>query len=283
MGRKPRIEYAGAIIHVIQRGNNKEYIFENIEDKEFLIKEVINMSKNVVFRIFGYVIMNNHYHIILQTMENPLQNIMHRINNKYSKYYNYKYSRSGHVFQGRYKAIHIQDENYLLSLIRYIHQNPIKAGICKLIEEYRWSSDDYYRNNINGVIDIEVVLETISKNRDLAVKQYKEFMQKIDDNSFIGKDSVGNEAFEMIVKAKEHVPVRKRLDEILTGTGVSMEDYELIKKGSRKRHLTGFKISYANKALKSNYTHKEIGKNINLSDAAISKLLNSHFGGSSVE
>ena len=94
--------------------------------------------------------MNNHYHIIIQTMDKKLQEIMHQINNKCSKYFNVKYKRVGHVFQGRYKAVLVQDERYLLKLIRYVHQNPVRAGICELVEQHKWSSDKYYRNNMKS-------------------------------------------------------------------------------------------------------------------------------------
>lgn len=97
------------------------------------------------YSIFGYVLMDNHYHILIQTMDKKLQEIMHQINNKYSKYFNCKYKRVGHVFQGRYESIIVQDERYLLGVIRYIHQNPTKANICHTVDEYKWSSDVFYR------------------------------------------------------------------------------------------------------------------------------------------
>jgi len=81
------------------------------------------------YTVYGYVLMDNHYHLVIQTFDKKLQEIMHQINNKYSKYFNNKYKRVGHVFRGRYKAILVQDERYILKLIRYIHKNPARAGI----------------------------------------------------------------------------------------------------------------------------------------------------------
>ncbi len=122
------------------------------------------------YKLYGYVLMDNHYHLALQVFGKKLQKIMHQINNKYSKYFNYKYKRVGHVFQGRYKAILVQDERYLLSLVRYMHQNPIKAGMCKTVEEYKWSSDIFYRAGKKGFISTEVLLDMLSSDRKEAIK-----------------------------------------------------------------------------------------------------------------
>ena len=83
------------------------------------------------YRIYGYVLMDNHYHILIQTIGKKLQEIMHQINNKYSKYFNVKYKRVGHVFQSRYKSTLVQDKRYILKLLQYVYQNPIRAGTCK--------------------------------------------------------------------------------------------------------------------------------------------------------
>ena len=112
MGRDIRMEYKGGLYHVIARGNNKEYIFKESIDKGYFIKQIIKQIKKASqcmgFKLFGYVLMDNHYHLMIQTMDKRLQDIMHQINNIYSKYFNYKYKRVGHVFQSRYKAILVQ-------------------------------------------------------------------------------------------------------------------------------------------------------------------------------
>ena len=102
MGRKCRIEPVGAIYHVIQRGNNKKSIFENEEDKKFFMKLVKKYKEGLGYKIYGFVLMDNHYHFIIQTFHQPLHKIMHRWNSNYSKYYNYKHDGVGHVFQARY-------------------------------------------------------------------------------------------------------------------------------------------------------------------------------------
>ena len=272
MGRKPRIEYDEAIYHVIQRGNNREYIFGKEADKSVLLNDIIHKQNDLGFRLIGYIVMDNHFHILLQTIEKPLQSIMHRVNSKYSKYYNRKYGRKGHVFGERYKAILAQDERYLLTLLRYIHQNPVKAGICSRVDEYRWSSDYYYRNGIDKDIDIAVILGSISKAIKIAVKQYKEFVKEMDDTDYGEENWIGEEAFKFVAVPKIKVMERKRLDEILLETGTSPEEYKQIKAGSRKRNLIPYKINYARKAQESNHTLKEIGEHIKLTDVAVFKL-----------
>jgi len=102
MGRRPREEEEGGIYHVIQRGNNREFIFGQDEDKDYLAWQfkLLGVRGST---IYGYVIMRNHYHIVIRTIGETLQSIMHRLNLKYSKYFNSKHTRSGHVFQGATK------------------------------------------------------------------------------------------------------------------------------------------------------------------------------------
>lgn len=131
MARKPRLEYPGGIYHVIQRGNNREFIFQDNAYKELLLELLEHYQSRFEFDLFGYVIMGNHYHLIIRQSQISLQNIMHRTLSLFARQYNRLNHRSGHVFEGRYKAIPVMDDKYLLSLLRYLHQNPVAANICK--------------------------------------------------------------------------------------------------------------------------------------------------------
>jgi len=272
MGRPWREEYKGGIYHVIARGNNKEYIFKDNIDKEYFLKEVKELKKGLEFNIFAYVLMDNHYRFIIQVFETPLQKLMHQINNKYSKYYNGKYNRVGHVFQGRYKAVLVQDERYLLSLIRYMHQNPILAYMSSKVEEYRWSSDWYYRSNASSFINIDVPLKMLSEDRVKALKQYSAYMDEKENEDYDSKTAIGDEAYVVMCKARKKVEQRKRLDEILIETGVDDEGFAEIKNGSRKRSLTQYKLKYIIVAVELKYTFKDIGSNISTTDTAIRNL-----------
>ena len=273
MGRPWREEYKGGIYHVIARGNNKEYIFKESFDKGYFIKQLKESIDGMNYRIFGYILMDNHYHILIQTMDKKLQEIMHQINNKYSKYFNAKYKRVGHVFQGRYKATLVQDERYLIWVLRYIHQNPVQAGICQTVSEYKWSSDIFYRRRIKGFVNVDIVLNMLDAERNEAVKKYMELMTEKEEKDYSKEKIIGDEAYQLMCLSRKKTEERKRLDEILIETGISEEDYALVKSGSRKRRLTQYKLEYARAALALRYTYKEIAHNINITESSIKDMI----------
>lgn len=277
MGRKPRIEYKGAVYHVIQRGNNREYIFKDKEYKSRLLNLTREYKDIMNFDLYGYVLMDNHYHMIIKTLDTPLQDIMHRINNRYSKFYNFLKSRTGHVFENRYKSILVKDDKYLLSLLRYVHQNPIKAQMCQKVKDYKWSSDSFYRiNKREELVDIDFILDIFSENRTKAIKEYHNFMddKELEESSvFEEVKIIGDKKYKKEeVKKTNQKDSRKSLDDILKEVTREESIYTLIKNRSRKRILTTYKQEYISKALKANYTMKEIAKNITVSEAAIFKL-----------
>lgn len=277
MGRKPRVEYKGAIYHVIQRGNNREYIFEDEQYKLYLLDLTREYKNIMMFNLYGYVLMDNHYHMIIQTLDAPLQDIMHRINNRYSKFYNFLKYRTGHVFENRYKAILVKDDKYLLSLLRYVHQNPIKAHMCRGVKDYRWSSDNSYRTNkVGKLVDIDFILDIFSEDRSKAITEYHKFM----DDSQLEKENVFEEVKfigdiekdEQTINRELVLTKRKNLDDILVDVTKEQEIYMLIKSGSRKRKLTTYKQEYIQQALESNYTIKEIALSLSVSEVAIFKM-----------
>ena len=146
MARTARKESTSDIYHVMLRGINRQQIFLEDEDNlHFLeiLKQCMEMSH---FRLYAYCLMGNHVHLLLQTKDEPLGHVMKRIGTRYAVWYNYKYSRSGHLFQDRYKSEPVQDNAYFLTALRYILNNPVKAGMCRRMEEYRFSSAaDYFR------------------------------------------------------------------------------------------------------------------------------------------
>ena len=273
MGRAWREEYKGGIYHVIARGNNKEYIFKESIDKGYFIKQLKECSDTMGYRVYGYVLMDNHYHIIVQVYDKKLQEIMHQINNKYSKYFNGKYKRVGHVFQGRYKAVLVQDERYMLKLLRYVHQNPVRAGLSKLVEEYKWSSDIYYRNNINSFINTKIIFEMLDKDTVSAIQKYKEFMDESEETNYSKLDAIGEESYVVLCSSRKEEKKRKRLDELLFNAGVSMTEYEQIKAGSRKRTLTEYKLRYVIAAKEQHYTLKQIGEHIGMTAVSVKNML----------
>ena len=277
MGRKPRVEFQGAIYHVIKRGNNRDYIFQEREDKEDFLKCLEVTNDENIFNLLGYVIMDNHYHLIIETKEMPLNKIMQKVNNSYSKNYNKRHNRRDHVFGGRYKSILVNDDKYLLTLLRYIHANPVRAKICQNMADYGWSSDQFYRNNIKNQVHIDKILKMFSENRTMALVEYKNFVEQKED---IIKPKDFYEAGAVIgeEELKSDDPLgsgqyNETLDEILRRVVTNEEAFQLIKSGSRRRFLSDDKILYVKAAVEQGYTFKEIGKNIAISATAANKMV----------
>ncbi len=158
MARKPRIIYPGAIYHIIIRGINKQSIFEEDSDYFFFLKILDKYLKEAGILIYAYVLMDNHVHMLLADKEAKLSEFMKKLGVMYCGYFNNKYERSGGLFEGRFKSEIVNDAPYLLSVIRYIHQNPLKAGIVKKVSDYRWSSYQEYLKEEN-LIDGRFILE----------------------------------------------------------------------------------------------------------------------------
>ncbi len=144
MGRPLRITYAGAHYHVTSRGNEQKDIFKSRRDREKFLSYLESSVTRYGAAIHAYCLMTNHYHLLLETPVGNLPEIMRHINGAYTNYYNTKRKRSGHLFQGRDKAILIEADEYLMELSRYIHLNPVRCGIVEKPEAHPWSSYNDY-------------------------------------------------------------------------------------------------------------------------------------------
>ncbi len=138
MARRLRIEDAG-FHHILNRGVNRQVIFNTTEDKEKFLEIVCEVSMHYDFKIHSYVLMNNHYHLLLENQRENLSHGMRQINSSYAQYYNKKYKRIGHLWQDRFKSWYVFDENYLFVLFKYLEHNPLEAKISKKVGEYRYT------------------------------------------------------------------------------------------------------------------------------------------------
>ena len=144
MARPLRIIYPGAFYHVTSRGNEKKDVFKNRRDREKFLEYFESATERYGAIIHAYCLMNNHFHLFLETPAGNLSQIMRHIIGAYTTYFNTKRKRSGHLFQGRYKAILVEAGEYAAELTRYIHLNPVKAGIAGKADDYLWSSYQSY-------------------------------------------------------------------------------------------------------------------------------------------
>ncbi|MCK5545000.1 MAG: transposase, partial [Desulfobulbaceae bacterium] len=140
MARPLRITFPGAFYHITSRGNEGKVVFKSKRDREKFLEYLESATKRYDALIHAYCLMDNHYHLMVETPSGNLPQIMRHINGAYTTYFNIKRKRSGHLFQGRYKAILVEIDEYAKELSRYIHLNPVRAGMVEKPEAYQWSS-----------------------------------------------------------------------------------------------------------------------------------------------
>lgn len=179
MARSVRIEYEGAFYHVTTRGNERGKIFFTETDYEKMEDYLKEAQGKYGYLLHSYIFMTNHYHLIIETPRSNLHEIMHYINSSYTTYINRKRGRSGHLFQGRYKAILIDKDTYLVELSRYLHLNPVRAGMVARPEEYPHSSyRSYIRKEKEDIVHRDLILEMISQRHREGQKAYKEYVER---------------------------------------------------------------------------------------------------------
>jgi len=215
MPRNPRLCFEGAFYHITSRGDNKEKIFYNEWDRKAMFSLLKEAKSKFCFRLHAYTLMQNHFHFVIETSEKgTISEIMHHINGKYTKHFNSMHKRSGHLFQGRFHGVLIDKDNYLLEVTRYVHLNPVRAGLVEYPEEYKWSS---YRHYIglarNDFVDKELILDMISPDRSNQVTMYLNFTKeglKLDFKKF--KDGLYKGAFS---PKKKLIPNEPKYQEIV--------------------------------------------------------------------
>lgn len=193
--RKLRIVFKNALYHIISRGNNKDYIFRDNEDRIKYMELLRKAKLDFNFKFYAYVLMDNHTHLLLETPDANISEGMKMLNLSYSKYFNAKYKKVGHLFESRYKAKLVQRDRYFLAIIRYIHNNPVKANICRSLELYPWSGHNEYVKGKTGIIDCGDVLNMFNKNLSIAIKEYVKFC----------KMPIPNEEWQVLDKQKDGV------------------------------------------------------------------------------
>lgn len=186
MVRCARKKSASGIYHIMMRGINRQDIFLDDEDHRHFLKSVKRIKESGSCAIYGYCLMGNHIHLLLQEKE-ELSVVMKRIGTSYAWWYNRKYDRVGHVFQNRFQSEVVETEAYLLGVLRYIHNNPVKAKLAATPEEYKWSSCQVYygREDFFDLVNTSFILDTLNNDRETAIKQFVDFMQKENKDQFM--------------------------------------------------------------------------------------------------
>ncbi len=182
MPRTPRKKSESGIYHIMLRGINQQTIFEDDEDYMKFLSTLENYKAVSGYKVFAYCLMSNHIHILLKVEREDLDLIMKRIAGSYVYWYNWKYYRKGHLFQDRFKSEPVDDESYFITVLRYIHQNPVKAKIVERIDDYEYSSYNDYIEDKSELLDKDFVFSMLPK------EYFEEFNEAENDDNCLDID-----------------------------------------------------------------------------------------------
>ncbi len=185
MARPLRIEFPQALYHITSRGNRREDIYLDDHDRETFLQVLAQVYERFNWVCHSYCLMSNHYHLMIETPEANLSQGMRQLNGVYTQSFNRNHNRGGHVFQGRYKAILVQKDSYLLELSRYIVLNPVRAGMVRSAREWPWSS---YRSTAGMKpapvwLQADWLLSCFARRRGLALERYRNFVSEGKDQA----------------------------------------------------------------------------------------------------
>lgn len=227
MARKPRIHYPGALYHVILRGNARQDVFFDDKDRYRFYLFMQEGIERYGHRVLAFCLMTNHIHLALQVGEVSLSRIMQNLAFRYTRWVNWRLKRSGHLFQGRYKAVLVDADSYLLELGAYIHLNPVRASMVATPETYPWSSHRaYLGNELIPWLNTDYILSQFSETLSNARRQFVEFVAERSkdghQDEFYGIGGMDNRVMgedlfvENVLEKTESIPVRKPgIDEVL--------------------------------------------------------------------
>ena len=274
MARKPRIHYEGALYHVMVRGNNRSYIFRNEDNKKTYKKIIAKYKKRYCFKLYAYCIMDNHAHLLIEVADIPLSKIMQGIQQVFTQYYNRRNNTTGHVFEQRYKCLLCDKDAYLLSLIRYIHQNPIRSKLTESLK-YLWSSHREYIG-IPELADVNFPLSLFDTHKKKAIKRYLAFMDEI-ETKMIGSMNKEEDEIEDAIKIKGSPKVASdTLIKIIEE--VTKIDIEKIKGNSKSKRISDIRKLYIKNLKKyTDITSKEIADLLRIGDSTVTNVLNGRY------
>lgn len=273
MARPLRLEFAGALYHVTSRGDRQDDIYENNADREGFLTILGDVCSTYNWVCHAYCLMSNHYHLLIETPDANLSKGMRQLNGVYTQSFNRRHDRVGHVFQGRYKAIHVDRDEYLLELARYIVLNPVRAEMVRAAKDWPWSS---YRSTSGQApkpewLNVNWLLAAFGRNKGKVVEGYKKFVSEgknhpspwheLRNQVYLGSDDFVMQLDALIDGDKDlsEVPSSQR-----RGIPASLEEYD--EKYERNESIAA---AYAS----GGYTLKEIGDYYDLHYATVSRLI----------
>ncbi len=294
MSRPLRIEYKDAIYHIMNRGRRREDIFLDDGDRYLFLSVLTETVKLFHIKIYSYCLMPNHYHLLICTPEANISRAMRHINGVYTQKINKKHKLEGTLFKGRYKSILIDGDSYFMECVRYIHRNPIKAGLEQAFGLYKWTSHKYYINKKKRPdwICVDEALSYFSKYEKSAIKEYNQYVNLDISEDFekrltgsnwpsvLGSDKFKNKIKQLIMgkdlseissqEIKEGLPaetIEETLNMFLKYFKMTIKQYREKQKEYLK--VRSFTIRYCREKL--NYKNVDIAKRLNVSVETISR------------
>lgn len=177
MARQSRIEFPGAVFHVISRGIERRELFRDDDDRRRYLAFLQRAIARSAASLYAYCLMGNHVHLAIEPGKTSLSGVMRSLNTSYAGYFNARHRRTGYVFCGRYKAFLVDREEYLLSLVRYIHENPVKAGVVGDPSRFEWSSHRHYLSRPPAWLATGEVLRRFGRSRSIARRNFRAFFR----------------------------------------------------------------------------------------------------------
>ncbi|MBU3914406.1 transposase [bacterium] len=180
MARQIRIEFPGAIYHITSRGNARLPVFTQVNDKKLFLTILAQVVERYNWLCHAYCLMDNHYHLLIETVDANLSAGMRQLNGVYTQAFNRNHQKVGHLFQGRFKSVHVERETHLLELCRYIVLNPVRANMISSPDKYTWSSYKATAGIVKAppYLTTGWLLKNFGKQRELAQKKYEAFINE---------------------------------------------------------------------------------------------------------
>lgn len=274
MARPLRIEYAGALYHITSRGDRREDIYLDDADRSAFLAVFAEVCKRFNWVCHAYCLMSNHYHLLVETIEPTLSQGMRQLNGVYTQRYNRRHDRVGHVFQGRYKAILVQKDSYLLELARYIVLNPVRAGMVRTARDWPWSS---YRATAAGEnppawLHVDELLSAFASQREPARQAYRHFVSQgrglpSPCNELKQQTYLGSDAFVQALQAKlNHEADLHEIPAVQRRPPPKALEYYASKHGHRD---VAIRAAYRS----GGYSMKQIGQHFGLHYSMVSRIV----------
>jgi putative transposase len=276
-----RIEFPGAVYHITARGNERKKIFLNDRDREIFLNTLRQVIDRFHWLCHSYVLMDNHYHLLIETVEANLSRGMRQLNGVYTQEFNRRHARIGHLFQGRFKAILVEKDDYLIEVSRYIALNPVRASITGKAEEWPWSS---YRAMIGiekppAWLSVDWILTQYGSNKKTAAAGFKKYVEKGNGGDYPVEELrggwiLGNEKFmeriQGLIEEKEGFAEIPRPQRLVSQRSLDEIFLDGARKGASRDDL--IYRSY----VQFGYTMKEIADYLEIHYVSVSRAINRH-------